>query len=326
MLGYIIRRILYFIPILLGVVIVTFVLFFMINSPDDIARFHLGGRYESQEAIDDWKYAHGYHLPLFINHQAENFNKFTETIFWTKSINLIIFNFGVSDGGRDISQALQERMLPSLVLAVPALLLGVWINISFAILLALFKGEWIDTWGVLVCVVLMSISYLFYIVGAQYLIAKIFRWVPISGFQDGWLAVKFLLLPVFVSVIGGVGSGVRWYRSFFIEELSKEYVLTARARGVSELTILFKHVLKNALIPILTGIVVVIPLLFMGSLLTESFFGIPGLGSYTIDAIYHQDFAIVRTMVYIGSLLYMLGLLLTDLSYVIVDPRVRLNS
>ena len=128
-----------------------------------------------------------------------------------------------------------------------------------------------------------------------------------------------------IGVIGGIGSGTRWYRTLFLEEINKEYVRTARAKGLSETLVLFRHVLRNALIPILTGVVVVLPLLFMGSLITESFFGIPGLGSYTIDAINSQDFAIVRSMVFLGSVLYILGLILTDISYTVVDPRVRLT-
>jgi peptide/nickel transport system permease protein len=149
--------------------------------------------------------------------------------------------------------------------------------------------------------------------------------VPISGYDSGFDAVKFLALPVLVGIIGGIGSSARWYRTIFLEEISKDYVRTARAKGLSEARVLFRHVLQNAMIPILTGVVVVIPSLFMGSLLTESFFGIPGLGSYTIDAINAQDFPVVRAMVFIGSLLYIVGLVLTDLSYTLVDPRVRLQ-
>jgi peptide/nickel transport system permease protein len=134
-----------------------------------------------------------------------------------------------------------------------------------------------------------------------------------------------VILPVIVGVIGGIGSGTRWYRTIFLEEINRDYVRTARAKGLSELRVLFKHVLKNAMIPILTGIVVVVPLLFLGSLIVESFFGIPGLGSYTIDAINSQDFAVVRAMVFIGSVLYIVGLILTDISYTVVDPRVRLE-
>jgi peptide/nickel transport system permease protein len=165
---------------------------------------------------------------------------------------------------------------------------------------------------------------MFYIIGGQYLIGKLLHLVPISGFntEDAW---KFLVLPVIIAVIGGIGANLRFYRTIFLEEINRDYVRSARAKGVSEVRVLFGHVLRNALIPILTGVVTALPLLFLGSLVTESFFGIPGLGSYTIDAINRQDFAIVRSMVFLGSVLYIVGLVLTDISYTIADPRVRLN-
>ena len=149
------------------------------------------------------------------------------------------------------------------------------------------------------------------------------HWFPVSGYQSGFESWRFVMLPVLIGVVAGLGSGVRWYRSIFLEEINKPYVNTARAKGLSEQQVLFKHVLKNAMIPILTGVVVVIPSLFMGSLIMESFFSIPGLGSYTIDAINSQDFAIVRAMVFLGSILYIVGLLLTDISYTWADPRVK---
>jgi len=323
--AYIVRRILYAIPILIGVNVITFALFFLVNSPDDIANIHLGGKYITQEAIDHWKEIHDYHWPLFYNDNQSGISKITHTVFWKKSVRLFLFDFGISDGGRDISNTIVERFAPSLALAIPSLFFGLMINIIVAMFLAFFRGGLLDAWGVFICVMMMSISMLFYIVGGQYIVAKVFKWVPISGYVDNWLGIKFLLLPVLISVIGGIGSGGRWYRSFFLEELNKDYVRTGRAKGLSEFIVLFKHVLKNALIPILTGVVVILPLLFMGSLLMESFFSIPGLGSYTIDAIRSQDFAIVRSMVFLGSVLYIMGLILTDISYVIVDPRVRLQ-
>ena len=140
------------------------------------------------------------------------------------------------------------------------------------------------------------------------------------------LAMKFLILPVAIGVFSGIGSGGRWYRAIFLEEIGKDYVRTARAKGVSEWRVLFRHVLKNAMIPILTGVVVIIPTLFMGSLIMESFFGVPGLGSYTIEAISHQDFDIVRAMVFLGTVLYVIGLIMTDFSYALVDPRVRVDA
>jgi len=178
---------------------------------------------------------------------------------------------------------------------------------------------------VVICVAMMSISGLFYIIGGQFLIGKMLRLVPISGYDVGFSAIKFLALPVLIGVIGGLGHGTRWYRTIFLEEINRDYVRTARAKGLSEKMVLYGHVLRNALIPILTGVVVVLPSLFLGSLITEAFFGIPGLGSYTIEAIQSQDFAIVRAMVFLGSVLYIIGLVLTDISYTMVDPRVRLN-
>jgi peptide/nickel transport system permease protein len=217
------------------------------------------------------------------------------------------------------------RAGPSLAIAVPVFVIGLLVNVTFALLMVFFRATYLDFWGVVLCVMLMSISGLFYIILGQFLVAKLWHWVPISGFSAGIDALRFLLLPVLVSIGAGIGSGARWYRTIFLEEIGKDYVRTARAKGLSEWRVLFRHVLQNGMIPILTGAVVVLPLLFMGSLITESFFGIPGLGSYTIDAIQSQDFAIVRAMVFIGSALYIVGLLLTDISYTLADPRIRLQ-
>ena len=236
---------------------------------------------------------------------------------------LFVGDFGRAEDGRDIAREITHRMGPSLAIAVPTFVLGLFVTVSLALLLVLFRATAFDLTAVVLCVALMSVSGLFYIIGGQYLISKLWRLVPISGYSEGLGAWKFLILPVLIGVVSGIGSSTRWYRTIFLEEIGKDYVRTARAKGLSEITVLFRHVLQNAMIPILTGVVVVIPLLFMGSLLTESFFGIPGLGSYTIDAINAQDFAVVRSMVFIGSVLYIVGLILTDISYTLVDPRIR---
>ena len=325
MTAYIVRRFLYAIPILIGVNLLTFMLFFVVNSPDDIARSQLGDRRVKAEAIDAWKEARGYHQPVIYNGEASGSGKYTETIFFEKSLRLFVFDFGQSDSGRDIGHDISQRMWPSLAIAIPTLLVGVLLNITLALLIALFRASYIDVWGVVICVILLSISSLFYIIGGQFLLSKLLHLVPISGYDTGFDAIKFLILPVIIGVIGGIGSGTRWYRTIFLEEIEKDYVRTARAKGLREQRVLFGHVLRNALIPILTGIVVVLPLLFLGSLITESFFGIPGLGSYTIEGIQRQDFAIVRAMVFLGSVLYIIGLLLTDISYTLVDPRVSLK-
>ena len=325
MLAYIVRRSLYAIPILIGVNLLTFWLFFVVNSPDDMARMQLGMKRVTPEAIERWKADHGYDKPLLYNSEAEGADKFTDTIFFDKSVSLFVFDFGTADDGRDIGYDIRQRMWPSLMLAIPVFLIGLLATITFALLMVFFRATYVDYMGVVLCVILMSISALFYIIGGQYLVSKLMHLVPISGYDGGLSAFKFLVLPVVIGIISGLGAGSRWYRTIFLEEVNKDYVRTARAKGLPERVVLFKHVLKNAMIPILTGVVVTIPMLFMGSLITESFFGIPGLGSYTIDAIRAQDFGIVRAMVFLGSVLYILGLLLTDLSYTLVDPRVRLS-
>lgn len=325
MMKYFLRRIIYSIPILLGINLLTFILFFMVNTPDDIARMHLGQKNVSQQEIEIWKTAHGYNLPLFYNEHETGLDQVGETLFFQKSMRLFTFDFGVSDAGRDISEDISYRMWPSLAIALPVLVLDVLSNIILAMAMAFFRGTYLDLTGVVICIILMSISSLFYIIGGQYLFGKILRLVPISGYDSGIEALKFIILPVTVAVLSSLGAGGRWYRTLFLEEMHKDYVKTARAKGLSEQRVMFRHVLKNAMLPILTGIVVIIPSLFMGSLILESFFGVPGLGSYIIDAIQQQDFAIVRAMVFLGSILYIAGLVLTDFSYMLVDPRVRLS-
>ncbi len=322
---YLIRRILYAIPILIGVNLITFALFFFVNSPDDMARLALGGKRVTEEAVQKWKRDKGYDKPHFFNAQEQGQARFTNTIFFTKSASMFAFNFGVSDDGRDIKTEIRTRMWPSLAIAVPTFLVGLAFYITFGLILAFFRATYVDVSGVVACVIAMSISSLFYIIGGQYLISKLWHLVPISGFDYGIDALKFLVLPVAVGIVSSIGANTRWYRTIFIEEINKDYVRTARAKGLSEARILFRHVLHNAMIPILTGVVVIIPSLFLGSLIMESFFSIPGLGSYTIEAIRNQDYAVVRAMVFLGSVLYIIGLILTDVAYTLVDPRVRLD-
>ena len=324
MINYLIRRILYAIPILIGINIITFVLFFVVNTPDDMARLQLGVKRVTPEAVEKWKHERGYDKPVLWNADGQGLEKFTDTIFYRNSVRLFVFDFGQSDSGRDISYDISQRMWPSLAITVPELLLGLISYITFALCMAFFRATYVDIWGVVICVLMMSISGMFYIIGGQFVISKLWHLVPISGYDTGVHAIKFVALPIIVSLVGGIGSSTRWYRTIFLEEMNKDFVRTARAKGLSETLVLFRHVLRNGLIPILTGVVVVLPLLFMGSLITESFFAIPGLGSYTIDAINSQDFAIVRSIVYLGSVLYIIGLILTDISYTLADPRVRL--
>ena len=199
MLAYLVRRLLYAIPILIGVNLITFALFFIVNTPDDMARMQLGVKRVTAEAIAKWKVERGYDKPLFINAQAEGAGVLTDTIFFAKSARMFVGDFGRAEDGRDIAREITTRMGPSLAIALPTFILGLVETISFALLLAFFRASPLDFWGVVLCVALMSISGLFYIIGGQFLISKLWRLVPISGYSGGLDAWKFLILPVLIA-------------------------------------------------------------------------------------------------------------------------------
>jgi peptide/nickel transport system permease protein len=326
MLNYLIRRIGYGVLILIGVNLFTFILFFTVNTPDDMARLNIGGKRVTQEQIEKWKTERGYDKPLYWNEKEQGSAKATNTVFWDRSVSLFALNFGRSDAQNaiDIGHEIKTRMGVSLQLAVPLFILQVIASVAFALLLVFFRHSRIDFWGVVLCVLMLSISSLFYIIVGQLMFSRLLHLVPMSGWAGGLDAVKFLMLPVGLCLLSRLGGEARLYRAMFLEEIGKDYVRTARAKGLSETVVLFRHVLKNALIPIITSAGSYLPYVFLGSLVFESFFGIPGLGAYVIEAIGKQDFAIVRTMVFIGSLLYIASYVLIDIAYSWVDPRVRL--
>jgi peptide/nickel transport system permease protein len=327
MIAYTIRRLIYGVLILLGVNLATFFLFFTVNTPDDMARLNIGGKRVTQELIEKWKVERGYDKPLYVNDAREGLEKVTDTIFWDRSVSLFQFKFGRSDGesAGDIGHEVSTRMWVSIQMAMPIFILQVIASTAFALLLVMFRHTRLDLAGVVACVLLMSISSLFYIIVGQYLFSRVLKLVPISGYAPGLDVVRFLVLPVLLSALARLGAEARLYRAMFLEEIGKDYVRTARAKGLSETVVMFRHVLRNALIPIITSAGGYLPYVFMGSLVFESFFGIPGLGAYVIEAISKQDFAIVRTMVFVGSLLYIATYILIDLAYTWVDPRVRLG-
>ncbi|MBK1713887.1 ABC transporter permease [Rubrivivax gelatinosus] len=324
---YILRRLGYGVLILIGVNLLTFFLFFTVNMPDDMARLNIGGKRVTQEQIDKWKGERGYDKPLYWNAQAEGGEQLTKTVLWERSISLMKGDFGRSDSARsvDIGHEISSRMGVSLQLALPLFLLQLIVSVSFSLMLVFFRHSKIDFWGVVLCVLMLSISSLFYIIVGQFLFSRLLRLVPISGYAPGLDAVRFLALPIVLSLLARLGGEARLYRAMFLEEIGKDYVRTARAKGLAEQVVLFRHVLRNALIPIITSAAGYLPYVFLGSLVFESFFGIPGLGAFVIDAIGGQDFAIVRTMVFVGSALYIATNILIDVAYTWVDPRVRLN-
>ena len=327
MLNYIVRRVLYGVLVLIGVNLVTFFLVFTVNTPDDMARLNIGGKRVTQELIERWKAERGYDKPLYWNDAKQGAQRFTETIFWERSASLFTLRFGRADSeaAGDIGDEVLHRMWVSIQLALPIFVLQVIASVSFALMLVMFRHTRLDLAGVVLCVVMLSISALFYIIVGQFLFARVLKLVPISGYAGGLDLVRFLVLPVALSVLARLGTEARLYRAMFLEEIGKDYVRTARAKGLAERVVMFRHVLRNAMIPIITSAGSYLPYVFLGSLVFESFFGIPGLGAYVIEAIGKQDFAIVRTMVFVGSLLYIASYVLIDIAYSWVDPRVRLG-
>ena len=291
-----------------------------------MARLNIGGKRVTQAQIETWKAERGYNKPLYWNESKQGAEKVTETILWERSVSLFALKFGRSDArsGVDIGHEIKTRMGVSLQLAVPLFILQVIASTTFALLLVFFRHSAIDFWGVVLCVLMLSISSLFYIIVGQFFFSRLLHLVPISGYAGGLDAVKFLALPIVLSLLSRLGTEARLYRAMFLEEIGKDYVRTARAKGLAESVVLFRHVLKNALIPIITSAGSYLPYVFLGSLVFESFFGIPGLGAFVIEAITGQDFAIVRAMVFLGALLYIASYVLIDLAYTWADPRVRL--
>ena len=320
MLAYVVRRLGYGVGVVLGVLMVLFVLFFQIATPDDIARRALGEK-APPTAIAEWKASHGYDRPLW------PWQDFQDNLLFEHYRSMLSFDFGRSDvDDVPIVRRVREGATPSLTVTLPIFVMGLGLAILLGLFVAFFRETYIDRTGVFLCVLGMSVSILLYIIGGQFLIGKLLRWFPISGFDpDPTVVMRFIALPVLIGVLSGAGGDVRFYRTVFVEETGRDYVRTARAKGAGELRVMLHHVLRNSLIPILTRVVVAIPFLFVGSLLLENFFGIPGLGSLTVESIQQNDFATLRVIVFVFSLLFIGGQIATDISYAAVDPRVRLE-
>ena len=326
MAAYLVRRMAYGFLTMLGVLFLLFVLFFAVTDPDDIARKAVGER-ARPEVYAQWKTNHGYDKPLFYNAQATGAARYSDTLLFEHYRRMLTFDFGRSDADDSpISGRLWQGAGPSLSLTVPLFALGLVLSVAVALFVAFFRESLIDRVVLVLCMLTMSVAGLLYIIAGQYLIGQLLRWFPISGFDPSpEVVARFLALPVLIGVVAGFGADARLYRTIFLEEIGRDYVRTARAKGCGDARVMIRHVLRNALIPILTNVVVVIPFLFTGALLLESFFGIPGLGSLTVEAIQGNDFSTLRTMVYLGALLFVLGQILTDVSYALADPRVRLG-
>ncbi len=231
-------------------------------------------------------------------------------------------DFGTSHStNQKVSTLLADGIGPSLMLTVPIFLISIITSVMLSLFCAFWRDTWVDRFFVVFSVALMSINYLVWIVAGQYLLGFKLGWFPVWGFEDA----RYLVLPVLIGVVSGLGANLRFYRTVMLDETHRDYVRTARAKGVGRGGVLFKHVLKNAMIPIITNTVIAIPFLYTGSLLLESFFGIPGLGYLGINAINSSDVDVVRAIVLVGSIAFVIANLLTDICYAAVDPRVKLK-
>lgn len=324
MIAYSIRRLLQGIPTVLGVLFIFFFIFFLVNDPNKMARRAIGEK-AGAKAIEEWKADKGYNLPLLVNLKADGSGKLTQTRFYQFYSKMLTFDFGKADMDDElILDKIRKGAGPSLALTVPIFIMSLFVSVSISLVVALFMNTYVDRFALVLCVLGMSVVVFIYIIGGQYLMGKSLRWFAISGWSEQH-KLHFLFLPVLVGIIDSLSRRIRLYRTIMVNEVNSDYMRTARAKGVGDRALLFKHLLKNAMIPILTGVVMSIPYLFTGALLLEAFFGIPGLGKLTIQAIQNGDFATLSAMVFILSLLYVVFNLLTDLSYTLVDPRVKLQ-
>lgn len=310
MTAFILRRLIYMVPLALGVTLVTFLLFNVVGGNP---AYQMLGKHASPEQVKELTRQLGLDKPL-LDQYADYLGQ------------LIHLDFGRSWATHQkITEMIADGLLPSLSLAVPAFFLTGLFSIIISLIAAFYRNRFYDRLLVVLSVAGMSVSILVYIIAGQYFLSYVSGFFPISGYEDGFGAVPYLILPALIWIVVGLGGDVRFYRTVILNETGKEYIVTARAKGLSERVVMARHVLKNAMIPIITSMAMALPGLVTGSLLLESFFGIPGLGSMSINAINDADFPVIKAMTFFGSILYMAANLLGDLLYGLVDPRVRMK-
>jgi len=306
MTGFVLRRILYVFPLLLGVYTVTFIVF---NVAGGNPAYTMAGKNASAAEIAQIEKRYGLDRPLPVRY-VDGLWKFLKC------------DFGRSyRRDRPIGEMIRSGMGYSLALAVPAFFIGLVVSIFLAMIAAFFVNSFIDRTITLTCIIGMNFSMLIYIIVGQYVLAYQLRWFPVMGYAG----VRYYALPVLISVAAGLGWSVRFYRTVFLEETRRDYVTTAYAKGLPTRVVMFKHILRNALIPVVTQVVISIPFLYTGSLLLESYFGIPGLGRAMVDALNSSDWPVLQAFTFIGAVLYILANLASDLCYALVDPRVTLR-
>ena len=308
---YIVKRFLYGIPTLLGVCLIIFVLFNLI-SPDPT--MIILGKHATTQQMAELRSELGLDRSWILQ-------------YWDVVRSAFTFDFGRSWSGQQrISDMILQGAFPSLTLSLPAFVISGAISLTIALLVSFYRGQWLDRTMVVLTVALMSISSLAYILFGQWFFGFKLGWFEISGYEPGFPNfIPYVILPVIIWVIVAIGPDVRFYRTIILDEIYQDHVRTAKAKGLGEKTILFKHVLKNALISVITYVVIQLPFLIQGALLLESFYSIPGLGSITLDAVNSSDFPVIKAMTILSAVAYILFSIITDVLYTLVDPRVRLS-
>ena len=317
MFRYAIKRLLELIPTTFGILVLTFVLFHVVGgSPAEV----ILGKNATKESIAAFNHKYGYDRPLLINFRDEK--PFWDSQFLNFVGQLARGDLGVStEYDEPVVDILKRGVGPTLSLTVPMVVCGTLLGLALALGCAALRGGAFDKGVLVMSTVLMSVNYVVWVLAGQFLLAYKWRIFPIWGYENAF----YLALPVLIGVLSSLGVDIRFFRTAVLDEIYKPYVRTARAKGLSRTAILVKHVLRNSLIPIVTYVSLSIPYLFTGSLLLETFFGIPGLGNVSLNAINSADLAVVRAVVLLGALLYQVVNLVTDLAYAALDPRVRLG-
>ena len=321
MFKYVLKRLWETVPTTVGILLLTFALFNVVGgSPAEV----ILGKNASKESIAAFNHKWGYDKPLIFGDCSDcSIVRLFDSQFGHFVGDLCRGDFGYSiENQEPVIEVLKRGVGPSLSLTVPILVGCVALGLMLAMLAAALRGGWVDKVVLVGSAALMSINYVIWVLAGQFFLSYKAGLFPVWGYESAF----YLVLPVMIGVLSSLGTDVRFFRTAILDELYKPYVLTARAKGLSGWTIMTRHVLRNALIPIVTYVSLSIPYLFTGSLLLESFFGIPGLGSVSINAIHSSDMAVVRTVVVLGALLYQFVNLITDLLYAALDPRVRMGK
>ena len=312
MTAYIFRRFWQMIPTLAGVVLLIFFLFNWVGGDPALV---LAGKISNPEQIANIRKQLGVDEPYWYQ-------------LWVFLKQIVTFDFGRSWAtNEEVSHIFITRLGPTLTIMLPVLLLETVIGVILAIGVAYVNGTVTDRMIMMICTVAMSISFLVYIIVAQYLFGFKLGWFPVQGWSESyWKNITtFAPLPIMLAVFVGLAPVLRLYRSFFLDEINHDYVRTARSKGLAEKIVMFKHVLRNALIPILTNIGIALPGIFVGSFLMEMFFSIPGIGREILVAVNRSDFPVIKAATVYLAMITMFINLLVDVLYKVVDPRVTLK-